>query len=314
VTAGAARQHLMRARATVRGAVTAITPYPLIARLAEAMTAGPPPWVDTVAGAGASATIAKLTAGVAATGALVGGVVGTSHIVTPREPAATAKAGAATVRDRAIVRKSAVAATIVPVVATRGGSAVSEPVIHRPSGLQGGDASSGNRGRRGGSSGRSDDRSSGGSGDDGQRTATPNHGEDDQHGASGRGQRGTSGSGSGSGDDENAPSGTKRPSSGTSGSGKREDDAAPESSSGSSGSASGSGSGHESDDTTSAGPSSGTPAIPEDPPETPSPTSGSGRGRDSAAPSGGGGSGSGGSSGSGSSHEQPPAVTVPSDD
>ena len=35
VTKGSARQHLMRARVAVRSAVTAITPYPLVARFAE---------------------------------------------------------------------------------------------------------------------------------------------------------------------------------------------------------------------------------------------------------------------------------------
>ncbi|HWI70375.1 MAG TPA: sigma-70 family RNA polymerase sigma factor [Baekduia sp.] len=84
VTKGSARQHLMRARIAVRGAVTAVTPYPLVARLAEMLTAGggaAPAWTDAAVGAGAGATLAKFTAGVAATGALVGGAVGGSHVV-----------------------------------------------------------------------------------------------------------------------------------------------------------------------------------------------------------------------------------------
>lgn len=83
VTKGSARQHLMRARVAVRGAVTAVTPYPLIVRLADGLagSGGGAGWADAAVGAGAGATIAKLTAGVAATGALVGGAVGTSHVV-----------------------------------------------------------------------------------------------------------------------------------------------------------------------------------------------------------------------------------------
>lgn len=110
VTKGSARQHLMRARVAVRSAVTAITPYPLIARFAEILGGGSGPgWVDAAAGAGASATLMKLGAGVAATGALVGGAVGTQHAVregsreaaVPR--AAEKAAGPMAQRARAVV-------------------------------------------------------------------------------------------------------------------------------------------------------------------------------------------------------------------
>ncbi len=85
VTKGSARQHLMRARIAVRTAVTAITPYPLIVRLAEMLASpGSAGWTDAAVGAGAGATLAKLTAGVAATGALVGGAVGTERVVHHR--------------------------------------------------------------------------------------------------------------------------------------------------------------------------------------------------------------------------------------
>jgi RNA polymerase sigma factor (sigma-70 family) len=97
VTKGSARQHLMRARVAMRGAVTAVTPYPLIAKLAEALTtASPGGWVDAAAGAGAGATIAKLTAGIAATGALVGGAVGTDQALQRHH---LKPSGGATVRD-----------------------------------------------------------------------------------------------------------------------------------------------------------------------------------------------------------------------
>jgi RNA polymerase sigma factor (sigma-70 family) len=85
VTKGSARQHLMRARVALRGAVTAITPYPLVVRLAEMLASpGAAGWTDAAVGAGAGATLAKLTAGVAATGALVGGAVGTEQVVHHR--------------------------------------------------------------------------------------------------------------------------------------------------------------------------------------------------------------------------------------
>jgi RNA polymerase sigma factor (sigma-70 family) len=88
-TTGGARQSLARARTAVRHAATAITPYPLIAKLAAAMTANPggSPVAEAVAGAGAGVTIAKLTAGIAATGALVGGGVAGTGFVRNEPPA-----------------------------------------------------------------------------------------------------------------------------------------------------------------------------------------------------------------------------------
>ncbi|WCB94735.1 RNA polymerase sigma factor [Baekduia alba] len=88
VSKGSARQHLMRARVAMRGAVTAITPYPLVVRLADLLSAsggGAAPWGDAVvggAGVGLGAGLMKATAGVVATGALVGGAaVGTDRVV-----------------------------------------------------------------------------------------------------------------------------------------------------------------------------------------------------------------------------------------
>jgi RNA polymerase sigma factor (sigma-70 family) len=84
VSAGSARQHLMRARVTMRGAVTALTPWGLIARLAELASAGGGGGggLETAAGAGLGVGLAKLTASVMATGALLGGAaVGTREVV-----------------------------------------------------------------------------------------------------------------------------------------------------------------------------------------------------------------------------------------
>jgi len=74
VTSGAARQHLMRARATVRAAATAVTPYPLLTKLTTAMVVtAESRGSEIVAGAGLTAGATKLAAGVLAAGALAGG-------------------------------------------------------------------------------------------------------------------------------------------------------------------------------------------------------------------------------------------------
>jgi RNA polymerase sigma factor (sigma-70 family) len=113
VTKGSARQHLMRGRAAVRSAVTAVTPYPLVARLADMLSgSGSAGWVDAAAGAGASATLMKLGAGVAATGALVGGAVGTQHVVR----GGSVEARSASPATERVVQKAKPRAT--PAVAT----------------------------------------------------------------------------------------------------------------------------------------------------------------------------------------------------
>jgi RNA polymerase sigma factor (sigma-70 family) len=117
VTKGSARQHLMRGRAAVRSAVTAITPYPLVARLAEMLSGGGSTgWVDAAAGAGASATLMKLGAGVAATGALVGGAVGTQHALRdwPSEAATVSRAA-----ERAAPKPAATVASAAPTAVRR---------------------------------------------------------------------------------------------------------------------------------------------------------------------------------------------------
>jgi RNA polymerase sigma factor (sigma-70 family) len=125
VTKGSARQHLMRARVAVRSAVTAITPYPLVARFAELLSGGGSAgWVDAAAGAGASATLMKFGAGIAATGALVGGAVGTQHAMRERPadaaPAARATADAQRPAER-VVRRAGV--PVAAPVAVREGAA-----------------------------------------------------------------------------------------------------------------------------------------------------------------------------------------------
>ena len=109
VTSGAARQHLMRARVALRGAVTAITPYPLIVRLAEMLASPGAGWTDAAVGAGVGATLAKLTAGVAATGALVGGAVGTERVVHHRhsgQDAAQRSSGGSATKPRLVTTRA----------------------------------------------------------------------------------------------------------------------------------------------------------------------------------------------------------------
>src|SRR3954454_8893975 len=93
VTAGAARQHLMRARAGVRSAMTALTPQPLLLKLTELMAADPASGrvAETFAGAGAGALIAKVSAGVLATGAIAGGIAATPHDHVARVAPAAAR-------------------------------------------------------------------------------------------------------------------------------------------------------------------------------------------------------------------------------
>jgi RNA polymerase sigma factor (sigma-70 family) len=170
VTTGSARQHLMRARIAVRGAVTAVTPYPLIVRLAEALTTpGTAAWSDAAVGAGATATLAKLTAGIAATGALVGGAVGTERVVHDHRGGASATAaareaesavhearsGATGAAQRIVVSQ---AATVLPVAAAGSGGAGSGDASSQP---HHGSDSSGH-----GSSGHDNSGSPGGHGSD----------------------------------------------------------------------------------------------------------------------------------------------------
>jgi len=98
VTAGAARQHLMRARATVRAAITAVTPYPLLSRLMDLGASAPssaPVWLEGATGAAAGLTLTKVAVGVVATSAIVGGTVGGRQLVTPAPHEARAAGPAA---------------------------------------------------------------------------------------------------------------------------------------------------------------------------------------------------------------------------
>jgi RNA polymerase sigma factor (sigma-70 family) len=217
VTSGAARQHLMRARVALRGAVTAITPYPLVVRLAEMLTSpGAAGWTDVAVGAGAGATLAKLTAGVAATGALVGGAVGTERVVhhhggAQDAAAATRSSGESAAKPRTATTR-AVSLPAAGTVSSTGpstsgpggrGSAGSETERHEGESRGKGNTRDNDHGRD--HDGPSD-RSSGGSGRDPDGSSGPdsggsgrNRGNDDAR--SGDGSGGRSGAAGGSGNE-----------------------------------------------------------------------------------------------------------------
>lgn len=175
VTKGSARQSLMRARTAVRSAVTAVTPYPLIAKLTAGLASSGPAvagWGETAAGVGAGATLAKLTAGVVATGALVGGAVGTDHVVhRGHHQAPSAEAAQPAPRRAAAVAVTPAVAPTVARAATgpaRAGRSTAALRERRSSAAERRRAA-----RRHGAAGVSGDRSDGSSGDDGEGGGTP---------------------------------------------------------------------------------------------------------------------------------------------
>lgn len=116
---GAARQQLMRARQGVRRAVTAFTPYPLIAALASP---GSHAGVTELAfGAGASATAAKLCASVAATGAIAGGVFGASVAVENHTTEASKATTTTTTTVQTVSQTTPAAAALASTTDDRGG-------------------------------------------------------------------------------------------------------------------------------------------------------------------------------------------------
>lgn len=110
VSPGAARQHLMRARVTMRAAVTALTPYPVIIKFAALGAGGAAglPAAEAMTGAGVGATLSKLGAGVLAAGAVAGGAGVVAPAIVQRPPAEPARgaerAARAAETDRAPVR------------------------------------------------------------------------------------------------------------------------------------------------------------------------------------------------------------------
>ena len=206
VSPGAARQHVHRARTTVRAAVSAITPYGLIARFAIGDVGDPASAGLTGAGLGVGATAAKIGAGVLAAGALA---TGAAHLPLAthshhHQAAHSAREAAAT---------PAIAAAAAAGAVDIAGASTTAPA-HRGS-------ATGRHGRSGslaaehhGGRGSSEVRSPG---------SGPSHGDDSHSGSSGSGDShsgsgsviGTSGSGDHSG--SSGSSGSDGGTSGTSG-------------------------------------------------------------------------------------------------
>jgi RNA polymerase sigma factor (sigma-70 family) len=231
VTEGGARQHLHRARVALRTAASAVTPYPVLARVLSAAAAEGGRGADLVSGAGlgAGAGAMKIAAGVLAAGAIAGGAVGVNG-----HHAASARAGAAGRTHSATALSEANDPSAAPLEVADNLSAGATASHGRRRDHGGARGHGPGRGHRGG-----DDHSS-----SGPDRRSGGHGSDDPVGS--EDHRGTSGGGTGSSDGGSGKSGSSG--SGSSGS----DSGSSGSGSGSSGSgSSGSGSG---DTTTEASP------------------------------------------------------------
>jgi RNA polymerase sigma factor (sigma-70 family) len=213
VSAGSARQHLMRARVAMRGAVTAVTPWGLIVRIAEMVSAGGGGGggLETAATAGLGAGLAKMTAGVMATGALVGGAAVGTHEVVRHDGAAPAQADVVrTTRSSSHTATTTERPISLPAAATRTtttSSATRETEHHRGRGSDDHGSDDNNRRGRGGGRHGSDD-------------TTTSHSGSGTSGRSGKSE--TSGRSSGGNDD--TPTTPSTSGSGSSGSGKSGDD------------------------------------------------------------------------------------------
>ena len=238
VSKGAARQYLFRARGALRAAVTALTPYPLLERLLAAATGSGA--AEAVAAGGAGALLVKASAGVLATGALVGGAVGTGVVHTHSHAARpeAAQAAPAPRRTPRLVRAPIADRAVIGVKATDDHVATAHHGRRHDGHGRGDD-----HGRHGfsGGSGSGDDHSSRHSGSgEGERHGSQSGGDDGGHSGSGGGDGGRSGSG---GSDDGGHGGSLSSGSGsTSGSGG---DDGGHSGSGSSGDSGGSGSGND---------------------------------------------------------------------
>jgi RNA polymerase sigma factor (sigma-70 family) len=199
VTAGGARQHLHRARVTLRAAASAITPYPLLTRVLSAAADGGARNADVISGAGlgAGAGAAKVAASVLAAGAIAGGAVTAHHHRT--EPIRTTTDSAAV--NRSTKPTSAKGTPSAPALVTAAGGIAGASLVNR--GRRHGNVVNVNSvvGHRGGSgssgSSGSHQNSSQGSTDEVHRDGSGSGGHGPSHGTD---HSGSSGSGHGSGD------------------------------------------------------------------------------------------------------------------
>jgi RNA polymerase sigma factor (sigma-70 family) len=212
VTGGAVRQHLNRARTSLREGVTALTPPALLARMGGAIEAPVTERVaQVVAGAGGAAAVAKVAAVVAMTGAVVGGAA--NGILSHDSRHAGAASAPATAPAKPIADAAVAAPGKSVSLTTRTGSH-SKPVTggrepHRRGGHRHLQSSSGSPERSGASDDSGEHGGSGhsGSGSDDVRHDNSGHGggsddptpttlSDDHSGSGGSGSSSSGGSGS----------------------------------------------------------------------------------------------------------------------
>ena len=197
VTAGGARQHLHRARVSLRAAASAITPYPLLARVLNAAAAdGGGSDLVSGAGLGAGAGAMKACAGVLAAGAIAGGAVTAHH--HSRATSSRAAAGHA-VTDRSTATPANAASNPSAPALNTAAHGSSGATSHRVSTHGSGRDGASDQGRRHGST---ETHRSGGSDDPGEHEDSTEH-----HGSTG-GSGGSTGTSGTSGDDGLSHSGS----------------------------------------------------------------------------------------------------------
>jgi RNA polymerase sigma factor (sigma-70 family) len=236
LTRGAVRQLIHRARRSVRSAVSALTPYPLLIRLVG--TEGQAPVAELVGGGAAGAVAGKALVAALVAGGVAGGVA-----LEPDEKRGKAQA-AAVDRERAPVATAESASGSEPGVAPVAGSGNGTAQGHG----SGKDEDHSGRGHSG--SGSGDDEDNSGPGGGGSSSSGPGGGESSGSGSSGSGSSGSGSSGSGSsggGHSGRGSSGSGSSGSGSTGSGSSGSGSSHSSGDGSSGSGSG-GDGEDPDD------------------------------------------------------------------
>jgi RNA polymerase sigma factor (sigma-70 family) len=226
ISEGGARQHLHRARVSLRAAASAITPYPVLARVLSASADEGARSADIVSGAGlgAGAGAIKMAAGVLAAGAIAGGAVGVHHHrpAQPRAGATHTSTSRSTTATSEANRPSAGLLTIADhqsagAASDRGhgrGAGGARGHGHRQSGR--GDGRSPESGRRPAGVLEDHTGSSGSGGSSGNEKTGEHSGSHDGSGSSGSGSSGSGSSGSDS-------SGSGSSGSGSSGSGGSDD-------------------------------------------------------------------------------------------
>lgn len=203
LTSGAVRQLIHRARSSVRSAVSAVTPYPLLVRLAE--TDGQAPVAELIGGGTASAVAGKALVAALVAGGVAGGVA-----LAPDEKQGKAQAAGV---DRERAAASPAGSAIVPTLGQiddSGGGADHGPGSEKDGDHSGpGDSSGPGSGRDDDSDGDHDHSGPGGGG---SGSSGSGGGDSGGSGSSGSGSSGSGSSGSGS-------SGSGSSGSGSSGSG-----------------------------------------------------------------------------------------------